>query len=441
MEKKGNKIIKKLLFAFIMLFLFLPLIQNKLQFIELRKLKGSFTEIENPYISVHGWFEVEYQKQQEEYIKETLGFRNFFVRLNNQIDYSFFNKANAEDVLVGKDNYLFSRQYIITYLGRDFVGQDYIDNKLKKLRELKDTLRTKDIDIIVVIPPGKGGFYSEYIPDSFLPEIKSNSNYESYISGFDKNSINYLDFNQWFKEVKDTSQFPLYPKNGTHWSAYGEYLAADSIIQYISVLRSINLPTLALKNIEISDSCRYSDQDIENSMNLLFDIPDLEMAYPIFEIIEDETTVKPKVLTIADSFYWGMYNWGMSSDVYDESKFWYYNKQIYPDNLKDSAYVDEATIISEVEKNDVVVLMSTDRNLFKFAYGFIDQLHKAYFGESEVILSVKEKRIRHFIKSIRSSPNWMRSIEKKAIKENIAFDEAIRNNAEYMVWKEEKNKK
>jgi len=428
---------KRILFAFIMLFLLLPMIQQKFEIISLKSLKGSFSYVAYTDFSVPGWFDATFQSNQEEYLKERIGFRSFFVRINNQIDYSFSGKANANNVLVGKDDFLFSKPYISTYLGGDYVGDEFINDKLFKLKEIKDTLFKKNIDLIVVIAPGKGSFYPEYFPESFRAEIKSISNYEAYIEGFNINDVYCLDFNEWFKQLKDTSIYPLYPKNGIHWSAYGEYLAADSIIGYIEFLRDIKLPQLELKEIELSSRCRFSDQDIEDGMNLLFDIPDLEMAYPIFEIVEDENTVSPKVLTIADSFYWGMFGWGMSTDVFDHSKFWYYNKQIYPDNFKDSVYVDETTIISEVEKNEVIMLMSTDRNLFKFAFGFIDQVHRAYFGESDVVLSIKEKRILEIIKTIKSSPNWLKSIEERALLKNISLEEAIRKNAVYVLSKED----
>ena len=54
------------------------------------------------------------------------------------------------------------------------------------------------------------------------------------------------------------------------------------------------------------------DSDVEDAMNLPFEIKDLEMTYPQFSFVSDSTTFKPKVITVADSFYWGMYNMGFS---------------------------------------------------------------------------------------------------------------------------------
>ena len=74
-----------------------------------------------------------------------------------------------------------------------------------------------------------------------------------------------------------------------------------------------------------------------------------------------------------------MFNWGCSRDVFNNGQFWYYNQQIYPESFKNPTNVEDIDLLQEVEKNDVILLLSTDANLYKFAFGFIDQLHEIYF--------------------------------------------------------------
>jgi hypothetical protein len=73
-----------------------------------------------------------------------------------------------------------------------------------------------------------------------------------------------------------------------------------------------------------------------------------------------------------------MFNYGFSRDLFGDGEFWYYNKQIYPDSYTTPLEVKDIDIRAKAEENDVIILLSTDANLYKFAFGFIDQLYEAY---------------------------------------------------------------
>src|SRR5690554_7723719 len=106
-----------------------------------------------------------------------------------------------------------------------------------------------------------------------------------------------------------------------------------------------------------------TDEDIEKAMNLLFRIKNHEMAYPAYQFSEKSAATSPRVLTIADSFYWGLFNIGVSRDAFDDGQFWYYNQEIYPDSFEAPKNVEDINIIEEVEKNDVVMILATEGNL------------------------------------------------------------------------------
>jgi len=177
--------------------------------------------------------------------------------------------------------------------------------------------------------------------------------------------------------MKACTPYPLYPKGGIHWSKYGEILAADSMIHKIEEISHLDLPDLVIEGFEKSSINKDGDYDIGEGMNLLFNTPTYEMAYPKFHIEHMEKN-KHKVLFVADSYYWGMFNNGFSRDLFGQSQFWFYNNEIYPDSYEKRALVENIDIQKEVEKNDCIVLMSTDANLYKFAFGFIDKLYDAY---------------------------------------------------------------
>lgn len=376
------KLIKHILFLLIIAVLFLPLIQQKKPLTELKPLNGYFATVENPLFELNTWFEGKYQQEKQKYIEQNIGFRNFFVRSYNEIYFRFFNQAKANGVKIGKENYLYEGSYIRAYLGTDFIGHDKIADKVFKLQKISDTLRSKGIDIIVVIAPGKGSFYPEYFPNEFDNSTKGTTNYEVYQKELNQSNIHFLDFNKWFLKMKRTSKYPLFPKTGIHWSSYGEVLALDSLAKYIEKIRNINMPKIHIDKVVLSDSMMHTDDDIEKSMNLLYDIKDLKMGYANLSFNDTASTItKPKMISVADSYFWGIFGRGLTGRLFKDQQFWYYNKKIYSDLYPNSLKVEDVNIKDEVEKNEVIILLSTDANLYKFSYGFIEQLYDAYYED------------------------------------------------------------
>ena len=417
------------------------MIQQNKKFIDLKSLNGSFETAKNPHFSSHDWFEGNYQIQEQDYLNQNIGFRNFFVRLYNQLHYTLYNQARAKEVVIGKDDYLYEEKYNKAYMGRDFIGEDKIREKVKKIKGISDILRRKGIDLIILLAPGKGSFYPEFIPEKYHPKNRTTTNYEVYKRALTEAGIHLLDFHSWFRKMKTNAPYPLFPKTGIHWSKYGEVLAADSLINYInSIQKEKQIPQLLISDIETSSKMRGTDDDIEKGMNLLFEIEDLPMGYPHFQIQVDSNSNQPKVLTVADSYYWGMFNWGLSRDAFNEGQFWFYNKQIYPESFTNPVNVDDINMVEEVEKNDVVILLSTDANLYKFGFGFIDQFYFGYLNSSQNLTNqsnTKEERIHFYIRAIKATPEWIKLIRKRAGEKNISLEEAIRQDAEFLVWKEE----
>jgi hypothetical protein len=441
MQNPNNHIIiKKTLFIGLISLLFLPMIQKETKLIDFHPLDGSFKIIENPSFKLSAWFDGEYQIAQQKYLNQNIGFKSFFVRSYNQIYFTFFNQARANSVIVGKENYLYEENYIKAHLGRDFIGDDQISEKIRKLQKVYDTLQTKGIDLIVVFAPGKASFYPEYIPEQYNPSDKGTTNYETYRTKLSESNIHFLDLNQWFRNMKGKSDYPLFPKTGIHWSRYGEVLALDTIANYIETIRSIKLPKIHIDKIEATDEMRATDDDIEKGMNLLFNIKDLNMGYPVINISDTIGGVtKPKVITVADSYYWGVFGAGFTGRLFESNQFWYYNKKIHASSLPKPLNVRDVNIKEEIEKNEVIMLLSTDANLYKFSYGFIEQLYAAYFNKDNPILEdKKETRVQFYIHSIKETPKWLKSIKEQAIVDGVSLDDALRKNAEYMVWEEEK---
>lgn len=419
---------KHIVYFAILLLIFLPLTQQVFQIFSVGELKGGFKTATPPVFSWAAWFDESYQHQADAYYNENLGFRNFFVRLHNQIDFSLFDEGNAEGIVIGKEDYLFEYDYIRAFTGLDFIGRKTLDRKIRRLKFLQEHLKNQfDIDLILVLEPGKASFFSEYIPERYLKDKSGPTNYEVIAKLSKQYEIDHIDLNKYFLEIKDTVRYPLFPQYGIHWNDYGMLVAFDSILTYIETCRKIDLPKLAYDSVEFTDNLRHPDYDIGNAMNLLWKLPTYKMAYPEFKVSNNSLKDGINLLTIGDSYYWNIFNKTIKTKIFNKNKFWYFYKIVYPDTHSDTVVVNSNELKDEIEKQDVILLMMTERFLYKFAWGFIDDLYKIY-GKTWAYEKVIENETK-----IKSTDPWFNNILQQTRKSKLSLEQTIQSNAIYQL--------
>ncbi len=321
------------------------------------------------------WFSGDYQHQEEKYLNESFGFRNTCIRIHNQLAYSLFQKAKANSVIIGKEHFLFEGNYIDAYYGNDFVGADSLRHRLQRVKFLQDTLSKLNKTVILVIAADKGSFYPEYFPDRYKQEKKT-TNYEVFVKMAKEMGLTYIDFNQYFLKQKGKSPYPLFPQYGTHWSEYSAYLVADSIIRFVGEARHIDMPHPFWGKIELKQP-QGSDYDIADGMNILRRLKSFDMAYPIVQFKSNSEKSKPSILVIADSFYWSVYNSGIS-DAFSTSHFWYYNQQVFPESFQSPVMVGQLDLEEQIAKHDIILIMGANGSLPYWGWDFIENACRIY---------------------------------------------------------------
>ncbi len=347
---------------------------------EIMPLKGHLERVNRPKLNIADWLNGSYQKQMDQRTQSKFGFRSVFLRLKNQIDYTFFDEIHARDVVEGKDGFLYEENYIKSYLGKTFIGEEAIIHKTKKIKLLQDALAQLDKTLVVILAAGKASFYPDYFPAQYDTIEKTISNYTFYRKQFLEQQVDFIDFNHWFLQLKDTSRYLLYPKQGTHWSRYGECLVADSLLNYIEYMRQVDIPEIVYNNIQLKNKPQFTDKDLEDGMNLLFALDRASLAYPNHYFI-DENKTKLNSLVVADSYYWGLHNMSFTSAVFEQAQFWFYNNDYYTADGQ-SGKVADLNILEETLHSDVIILMATEATLDSFAWQYITKLNQQFEPKS-----------------------------------------------------------
>jgi hypothetical protein len=291
MNRPANKRTLQALVAVIFVVLFLPGIQKWTEFIEVKPLDGYTPKVpNNPQLSDTGWFNSSYQKQKAGWLNENYGFRNVLMRLHNQIGYSFWNHSYTNAVIVGKDSYLFDMKYIRAWQGKDFIGSQKINERVAKLKVLKEELENQGKTVLVVMAPGKASFFHAYLPEE-EQVVPDTSNYEVYCRYLKQSAIPFIDVASWFYVLRNQTEYPLFPKCGIHWSTYGATIAADSITARIAQERRTVLPRIIIDQIIFKDTANETDSDIGIGMNLIYPPKSFPLAYPLYHFSNVNSTV------------------------------------------------------------------------------------------------------------------------------------------------------
>lgn len=403
-------------------------VQGTFNIIEEPELKVSLSGIEESKLDLGNWLNGTFQADVNNYAKRNFGFFNSAIKSYNQLDFSVFNKAHAKSVIVGKESYLYERDYIEAYFGRDLLTNAEILNKAQKLKQVQEHLDSLGISIIVILAPGKASFYPEYIPNYLIGPVPAETNRSKYIEAFNEKGIAYLDFMQWFLSQKSNSKYPLVSQTGIHWSYYGMLLATDSIINYSEKLLKCDLPNVEFGKIELTKKPKSTDGDIEVGMNIFSTVNEQELAYPKYSF-EIGNFDKKKAILVGDSYGLGLYHRNFLSESFTNGEFWFYNKLKYKKGEARSKLAYD-NWLAELMETDVVMLLCTEATLKSFAFGFIDKTHAAFFPKHPENVLLR-KRITGFKRIIQADSSSVEYLRSKSLREGISIEKAIELEAEY----------
>ena len=371
---------KRILLIVVLFILLTPLVVGVFSLVKERPLDGYFVgekEYTLKYFTWDRWFNDKFQEAMVKQSAQKTGFRNTLIRVANHLDFSLLQKLHAEKAILGKDNYLFEEGYIIDYIGKNYLGESYIKESLHQFKIARDILLNRyNTHLLLVLEPGKAGTYPEKIPLKYRPLERTISNYESFKKNLSSSGIPHLDLQSYFTNLKTKVPYPLYPKYGVHWSTYGMWMAVDTLLKFTQSASDIDLAEIKWKGIKTTDELKDVDFDLEKTINLLYELPHETLAYPEVEI---DTTGKqrPRVLTIADSYYWSIFDNKIPHLAFSNNDFWYYNTTIYPDIWGDNAkWVKNLNYMEQVKSNQVILFMVTEMNLYRAFWGFTDSILK-----------------------------------------------------------------
>ncbi len=370
-DKKSKSL--RIFLIFIGLLTFLPLIQDVTHLLIIKGLDGAIVIPEEPTFNLKNWNNSKFQEKTSLYLKHNSSFRPDFVRINNQLDYWFFNEINTL-LTLGKENYLFDPNYIAARKGEDYLTLEQRNNKKEVLSKVKQYLDSLDIPILFCLAPNKANYYAEYLP---IETQRSKLNNQFYFEELFKNQkIAYINFDNYFQTKKEQAISPLMPKYGAHWSTYGAYLCGVKLFDTINYIKNEKCIEIIEDSIIISNKALYTDDDYIASLNLIKRWKSTKMMYPKLSF---NVPKKLNTLIIADSFFWTFYDLKIVPNCFStSSEYWYYNRTKFNTLGEKLGSTTESLTHDNIKHRDLIIIMTSDPGLKDLGFGFLEQLVDLY---------------------------------------------------------------
>jgi hypothetical protein len=375
------KATRYILFALVLGTLWLPISNEIFEYIPRWPLNGSFELLKKPSFSWASWFEGTYQTKAEPWLNEQIPGREYLVRFRNQYYFDVFNEAKANGVVPAKNGVLLDGEYVDAFYGTDYKGSEFLEDKLERWKRVQHGLDSLGVTAFLAFAPGKGSFFEDDFSDYLKDQHQPKTNYQFISEWCNTNGVRNIDLKKIYHCWSDTSMYPLFPKGGIHWSDYGVALVCDTLRGYMQSVTGRPIQEFWF-DIEISDTARGGDNDIAVGMNLLFTPNKQRLAYPIRHYGEDPEIEPTKLLTIADSYYYGLVYSAFPDRICSFGGFWYYFRETYPSELFSSGSVEDLDILAEIKKQDVLMIMMTEPQLKRLGWGSFEKLEELLYPDN-----------------------------------------------------------
>lgn len=432
---KKKKITYTILIVLFIALIALPAMQQLFGLFKLKPLSGERVPEPVPQLTIETYADGSFQKQSDAYLRQNFGFNEWLIRLYNQYIWSAYRKTEHNFVIIGKEDWLFNYEMLQDHFeslahkrggGLESTKKN-MEQAALTISALQKSLKQCGTSFFICIAPSKDMIYPQYLPKTNMEFEEDAFHANDYlVKRFAELGVNCVDFNTYFQQIKDTTDH-LMPKGGSHWSNYAATHVNDSLIKYMESISGLNISNIKIGE-PYSAEDRKPDSDLELLLNLMYPIySENTNVYADVSVINDSTAVKPRLLSIGDSFFWNLsYNMPLDT-IFSQHPFWYYkNKIFYDDKHK---FVSEVNLRNELIDSDIVMMVWCPINLYNIQTDFLTKSALSILYDDKDVLKVKED----IIQKLASNEKSRHEIEEKAEKRGRTFEKMLEADAQYCI--------
>ena len=270
----------------------------------------------------------------ERHFAQKFGLRGYGIRLAHQLEWDVFGvmpPTGGTSVDVGLEHWLYEHDYIRHNVRRYEMRKSEADEFASRMVALRQRLATRGIPLVVCVSPSKAIVYPEYLLDTMKPTPEFAGNTlarDTLVAHLRQAGVAVVDSSALFLEWKSDG-VPLFPRNGTHWNAYGAQRIWDEIV---AAARAQNpaLPPVPAVRGHVMGAPLKSDRDLASLYNMVrYPYAEKEVPYPVLAECATNASHRLRVLGTGDSFSFQLADAMGRCGVVESFRLIYYNKADY----------------------------------------------------------------------------------------------------------------
>lgn len=196
----------------------------------------------------------------DQWVESNIGFRAEIIDAYSRLNETLFHVSGEEQVIVGRDGFLFFAPTLPGYLGRSPAKGETIDGIADKLAELCGVLAEYDVGFIMVIAPNKSSIYPEYMPYYLRPAAGA-SDAKRLLDALALRGVYAPDLFSALALHKEDG--PLYYRTDTHWNPRGAFYA------YRMLMAIMRIETRAFVN-DAYDTGEWANADMRGDLAAMY---------------------------------------------------------------------------------------------------------------------------------------------------------------------------
>lgn len=157
--------------------------------------------------------------------ESNFAFRNELITAHNFLTTNIFGESGTEQVILGKDGYLFYEGTLDDYEGTNELSDVELENIAHNLFLTQMYIQSTGQKFIFTIAPNKNTLYGDLMPEQY-EETRNAHNMERLAPYLQKYGVNYVNLLELFQEQDEI----FYAKQDSHWTAKGALLAANALL-------------------------------------------------------------------------------------------------------------------------------------------------------------------------------------------------------------------
>ncbi|MBO2527570.1 MAG: hypothetical protein CW335_05260 [Clostridiales bacterium] len=171
-----------------------------------------------------GSFNADFLNDTSDYFADHFASRQELTTVNAKLEAALFGESASEDVILGKDGWLFYQTTLDDYQGQNLLSDREIWAASHSLSLIQEYAQQQNASFLFTVVPNKNSLYPEFMPDRYI-RSDAPGNAERLTEALRQADVSVLDL----YEVLKTKDLILYQRLDSHWSNLGAALAHDAI--------------------------------------------------------------------------------------------------------------------------------------------------------------------------------------------------------------------